>query len=360
MIAPSRIEQTITLALLALLVIGCFFVLRPFLSAILWAAILAVTVWPLHLRIRARMPRYPSLAALIVVVLIAIALLAPFLIVGATIAENADRVAVWLRSVLAQGPPEPPAWVARLPLIGRGVSEYWGGFAHDTAALLDELKQFVEPAQRFAVAVGTSLLGGILQLTLSVVIVFFVFRDGDALLRRLHAATDRIAGPRGRRLALAAATTVQGVVIGILGTAIAQGVLAAIGFAIAGIKAAPLLGFVTFLLSAVPVGPPIVWIPAGIALINQGATGWGIFVLLWGLLVVSSIDNVIKPLLISRGSDLPFVLVLLGVLGGVVAFGFIGVFLGPVLLAVGYALIKEWAVESATDRPANTTGPPQA
>jgi len=132
-------------------------------------------------------------------------------------------------------------------------------------------------------------------------------------------------------------------VLGILGTAIAQGVLAGIGFWIAGIKAAPLLGFITFLLSPVPVGPPLVWIPAGLTLISSGQTGWGLFVLLWGGLVVSTIDNIIRPLIISAGSDLPFVLVLLGVLGGVIAFGFIGIFLGPVLLAVGYALLLEWA-----------------
>ena len=112
---------------------------------------------------------------------------------------------------------------------------------------------------------------------------------------------------------------------------------------IAGIQAAPLLGLLTFVLSPVPVGPPLVWVPAGLWLIQTGATGWGLFVLLWGALAVSTIDNVIKPLLISRGVDLPFVLVLLGVLGGAIAFGFIGVFLGPVLLAVGYALLLEWA-----------------
>lgn len=351
MTPTSRIEQTLTLALLTLLIVGCFFVLRPFLTAILWAMILAVTLWPLHLRLRQhrRLGRYPSLAASIVVTLIALALVAPFVIVGATIAENSDRMATWARAVLEQGPPDPPTWVAGLPFVGSGLAEYWGTLAHDTSALLAELKQFVEPAQRLAVGGGAVLLGGLLQLVLSIVIVFFVFRDGEALLQRFHAATDRIAGARGHRLATAAANTVRGVVIGILGTAIAQGVLAAIGFAFAGIKAAPLLGFATFLLSAVPIGPPLVWAPVGLYLLNQGEAGWGIFVLAWGLLVVSSIDNVIKPLLISRGSDLPFILVLLGVLGGVVAFGFIGVFLGPVLLAVGYSLAKEWAVESGVD-----------
>src|SRR6266496_2210585 len=148
----------------------------------------------------------------------------------------------------------------------------------------------------------------------------------------------------GRALAFVAATTVRGVVIGILGTALAQGCLMAIGLWLAGIKAAPLLGLVTFFLSPVPIGPPLVWIAAGIWLIVHGDTGWGIFLFAWGALVVSSVDNFIKPLIISRGSDLPFILVLLGVLGGAFAFGFIGVFLGPVLLAVGYALLKEWAV----------------
>jgi predicted PurR-regulated permease PerM len=132
----------------------------------------------------------------------------------------------------------------------------------------------------------------------------------------------------------------------------------AIGLWMAGIKAAPLLGLVTFFLSPVPIGPPLVWIPAGLWLINEGATGWGIFLLIWGLVVVSSVDNFLKPILISRGSDLPFVLVLIGVLGGAVAFGFIGVFLGPVLIAVGYALLKEWASGAPRTASASSDAPP--
>jgi predicted PurR-regulated permease PerM len=353
MTPPSRIEQALTLAVLALLIVGCFFVLRPFVTAIAWAAILVVTLWPLYVAIRARLHGRRSLAALCLVLLIAMTLIAPFYIVGVTIADNAGRLAEWARTLLAQGPPDPPAWVAGLPLIGERAAAYWSLFAHDTAALLDELRNFVEPAQRLAVAGGGILLGGLLQLTLSILLAFFMFRDGDALLVRLRVATDRIAGARGQRLADAAGSTVRGVVIGILGTAIAQGVLAAIGLWIAGIKAAPLLGFATFLLSPVPIGPPLVWAPAAIYLLSQGETGWGVFVLVWGLVVVSSIDNVMKPLIISRGADLPFVLVLLGVLGGVVAFGFIGVFLGPVLLGVGFSLLKEWVVEEEAPPPAS-------
>ena len=348
-----RIDSVLTLVVLAVLIVGCFLVLQPFLTAIVWAVILCTTLWPLFLHLNRWLRGRTGPAALILVLLIMLTLLTPFVIVGSTIAENADRVSDFVRSAVENGPPEPPTWVAELPLIGTPVAETWSTFAHDTAKLLDAARQYIEPVRKVLIASGATVLSGILQLALSIFIAYFFFRDGDAVIGRAHAAIDRIAGDRGHRLAQIATLTVRGVVIGILGTALAQGVLMAIGLWIAGIKAAPLLGLVTFFLSPVPIGPPLVWLPAGLVLMNQGATGWGIFVLLWGFLIVSSVDNVLKPILISRGSDLPFALVLIGVLGGAVAFGFIGVFLGPVLLAVGYALLKEWATGP---RVANASG----
>ena len=212
-----------------------------------------------------------------------------------------------------------------------------------------ELKKLVEPAKVLALKAGSVVGEGLLQLTLSVLIAFFFFKDGDAITARLRGAVGRIAQERGLHMLHVALSTTRAVVYGILGTALVQGVLMAIGLWIAGIKAAPLLGLVTFFLSPVPIGPPMVWIPAGLFMFSQGNTGWGIFLLIWGGLVVSSVDNVIKPMIISHGSDLPFILVFLGILGGVVAFGFIGVFLGPVLLALGFAMIKEWAAPAPTE-----------
>jgi len=347
MIKPSRIDQVLTLVVLALLIVGCYFVLRPFMSAIVWAAILTVTAWPLFRRTRDALRGHTALAATSMVLLIAATLLAPFVIVGATIAENFDLVAAWTRQLIEQGPPEPPAWVSSLPLVGERVAAYWGGFAHDTARVLDEARKWIAPARDYLLKGGGAVLGGIVQLTLSILIAFFFFTNGDALIGRLGGAAERIAGERGRRLAHTAALTVRGVVLGIFGTALAQGILMGIGLWFAGVNAAPLLGLLTFFLSPVPVGPPLVWIPAGLWLLDQGSTGMGIYILLWGLLVVSTVDNVMKPMIISRGADLPFALVLLGILGGAIAFGLIGVFLGPVLLAVGYALLKEWAVDIA-------------
>jgi predicted PurR-regulated permease PerM len=276
--------------------------------------------------------------------LIAGVVLIPFVIVGVTLADNFDRMAEFAKRVIDQGPPDPPAWVAGLPLVGDGLQAYWIDLAHDTPRMMTELRKLVDPAKAALLSGGASVAQGLLQLTLSVLIVYFFFRDGEAATLRLRAAVARIAPNRGPRLLDVASGTTRGVVYGILGTALAQGVLNAIGLWIVGIGAAPLLGLATFLLSPVPIGPPLIWIPAGAWLLSHGHTGSGIFILLWGALVVSSIDNVLKPLIISRGSNLPFILVLLGILGGVVAFGFIGVFLGPVLLALGLALLKEWAV----------------
>jgi predicted PurR-regulated permease PerM len=343
---PTRIEQTLTLALLAILIAGCFLVLRPFLTAVLWAIVLAATTWPLHARIEDWLHGRSGIAAGAMTLLIAAVVLIPFVIVGVTLADNFDRMSEFAKRMFEQGPPDPPAWVGQLPLVGERVQAYWIDLAHDTPRLMAELRKLFDPAKAALLSGGAGVARGLLQLTLSVLLMYFFLRDGKAAMRRLRAAIERIAPNRGARLLDVAASATRGVVYGILGTALAQGVLAAIGLWIAGIGAAPLLGLVTFFLSPVPIGPPLIWVPAGAWLLSQGQNGAGIFLLLWGALVVSSVDNFLKPLIISRGSNLPFILVMLGILGGVVAFGFIGVFLGPVLLALGLALLKEWAVLS--------------
>jgi predicted PurR-regulated permease PerM len=348
-IRPSRTDSTITMVVLAVLVVGVFMVVQPFIFAIVWAAILAATTWPVFVWLRRLLKGRSGVAATIITIGILLVVVTPFVVVGATLAENSDRVTAFLRSLIESGPPDPPAWVSNLPFIGARVTDYWSTFAHDSAAMFDEIKKWVEPAKAIALKGGAGIAEGLVQLTLSVLIAFFFFRDGDAIMARLRGAVSRIAPEKGLHMLGVALATTRAVVYGILGTALAQGVLMAIGLWIVGVKAAPLLGLLTFFLSPVPVGPPLVWVPASLILFTHGDQGWGAFLFLWGLLVVSTVDNVIKPLIISHGSDLPFILVLLGVFGGVVAFGFIGVFLGPVLLALGFAMVKEWAGTSNSE-----------
>jgi predicted PurR-regulated permease PerM len=160
---------------------------------------------------------------------------------------------------------------------------------------------------------------------------------------------ERLAGLHSVNVLDTVNNTVRGVMYGLVGTALAQGFVATIGFVIAGVPAAMLLGVATFILSLIPVGPPLIWGGAAIWLFYQGSMGWGIFMLLWGMLLISSVDNVVKPLLISRGSNLPFILVMFGVMGGVLAFGFVGIFIGPTLLAVGFSLMKKWTARESND-----------
>jgi predicted PurR-regulated permease PerM len=194
---------------------------------------------------------------------------------------------------------------------------------------------------------------------MSVLAAFFFFRDGAEGARRLDAAVKRLAGNRAQQLLAVAGGTVRSVVYGVIGTALAQATLQGLGLWLAGVPVAFFLGFLTFFLSFVPLGPPLVWLPAAVWLLYNGAIGWGIFLIGWGFFVVSGVDNVLRPYLISRGSRLPLILMFFGVLGGLMAFGFLGVFLGPTLLTIGYVLLQEWsgAPRSATNEVAAEVAP---
>jgi len=338
----SKLEQKLGWLLLALLLVGCLWVIRPFISALLWAGVLSFSVWPLYERLLKVLGGRRNAAALLMAVGMVCLILLPLLVVGATLADNVKELTTATRQWLSAGPPEPPAWLAKVPVIGPSAAETWQSFTGDSAKLLGEAKRFIEPAGSALLKVGLKLGTGVMELALSILITFFLLRDGLSVAGHLRESVGRIAGDRGRHLLEVAGRTVRGVVYGILGTALVQAVLAGIGFFIAGVPGAALLALLTFFLSAVPVGPPLVWVPAAFWLFHQGATGWGIFMIVWGM-GVSTVDNFVKPWLISQGSSMPFILILCGVLGGALAFGFIGVFIGPTLLAVGYRVVAEWA-----------------
>ncbi|MBX9964078.1 MAG: AI-2E family transporter [Burkholderiales bacterium] len=339
----TRIERYVWPAALAALAVACVLVLRPFFSAILWAAILTFTTWPLYLRLRSRVGDRMTLAASLMTTAIVLALLVPIALAALGLADNAEVLVQTVKGWLDRGLPQPPAWVASLPVIGASVQERWAAMATDRLAFTQALQPFMGNTRSWLLAVGQTLLEGTLTLLLSTFICFFLYRDGDAIASRGRRLVTRLAGASAWRLIDVAEGTIRGVVYGIIGTAFAQALLQAIGLLIAGVPGALMLGGLTFFLSVVPFGPPLVWLGATAWLWFEGSVGWAIFTLLWGALLVSTVDNVIKPYLISRGAKLPFILVLLGVLGGVLAFGFIGVFIGPTLLAVAYRLVLEWS-----------------
>jgi predicted PurR-regulated permease PerM len=339
----SQLERFLGWAVLFALAVGCLFVLRPFVSALLWAVVLSFASWPLYYRLLQWLGNRRTIAALLMTLGMVLILLLPFLIVGMSLAENVKELTQATRHWIAEGPPAPPQWLTRVPFIGAKAAAYWQNLAADTAKLWAEAQRFIEPVSMWLLKVGLALGAGLIELALSIFIAFFLFRDGVAVGQRLTAAVERIGGERGAHLLTVAGKTVRGVVYGILGTALAQAVMAGIGFLIAGVPGVALLALLTFFASVVPiVGTALVWLPAAIWLFHQGSTGWGIFMIIWGV-VVANLDNVVKPWLISQGSNMPFILIFFGVAGGALAFGFIGVFLGPTLLAVGFRLVEEWS-----------------
>ena len=342
MTSSNRIDRMLGIGTLAVLVIGCLVVLKPFVTALLLAVILTYSTWPLYARLRKSVGGRKNLAAALMMLAACVIVLGPFVFVAVSLADSATELVDVVRKMFEDDLPALPEWATGLPVVGEALDHYWKSLPRDGGRLREDLKGLIAPAQSMLMTGGGILFAGLLQLGLAVLVAFFLYRDGDAAADRISRISSRIGAARGRHLLNVAGSTVVSVVYGILGTALAQGVLAGIGFLIAGVPGAALLGLATFLLSVVPVGPPLIWISATLWLFVQGSTGWAIFMGLWGLLVVSTIDNVLKPLIISRGSHLPFMLVLLGILGGAVAFGFVGIFLGPTLLAVGYRMINEW------------------
>jgi predicted PurR-regulated permease PerM len=325
-------------------------VLWPFLTALVWAAILVSTAWPAFLWLDRNVGKRRTLAACLMTLLVTVVLLGPIVAVAVALADNVAELGRAAAALAKDGLPDAPSWLASLPLVGQSIHDYWQQFAHDNQRLMTELEKLAKPAQAAALAGGRVLGAGVLDVGLSVFLAFFFFLHGEALAGHLRIALERVTGVRAAYLLGIARSTVTGVIYGILGTGLAQGVLAAIGFAVAGVPGAVLLGVATFFLSVVPVGPPLVWGGAAIWLFRQGEPGWAIFVAAWGFFVVSAVDNVIKPFIISRGANLPFAVVLLGVLGGLLAFGVIGAFLGPTLLAVGYRLVTEWTTTEADSK----------
>lgn len=337
----SHLEESLGWISLALLLGGCLLVLRPFVSALLWAVVLSFSAWPVYRRVLALVRGQRTLAALLMTLAATLILLLPLLAVGFSLADNVKDLSAATQKWMEAGLPDASVWLVKVPVVGPQAAANWQVLAGDSKKLLQELQRFIEPLSVWLLSGGLKLGRGVAELTMSILIAFFLYRDGGNLVERLKHGVDRIAGERGQRLLELAGNTVRSVVYGILGTALVQAVMAGLGFLIAGVPGAGLLALLTFFMSVVPMGPPLIWIPAAIWLFHQDATGWGIFMIVWGL-GVSSVDNVVKPWLISQGSDMPFILILFGVLGGALAFGFIGVFLGPTLLAVSYRLVQEW------------------
>ena len=332
------LAQILLLALLG----ACLWVLAPFMSALFWAAVLAFASWPLMRVLTRLLKGNVSLAAGLLTAGWVFIVAGPLVWLGFNIADNIRASTELIKDLRVTGLPEAPAWLVTVPMVGERLQELWQTIDQQGAALFATIKPYMGQLGNWLLARSASIGAGILELALSLVLVFFFYRDGPRLALFAKDLVQRLIKDRADYYIELVAGTVRRVVNGVIGTAAAQSVVALFGFAVGGVPGALLLAAMTFMLSLIPMGPPLVWGPAVAWLFWQQDYGMAVFLLIWGLLVISSVDNFLKPYLISRGGNLPLVVVLMGVFGGLFAFGFMGLFLGPTLLAVAYSLVSDW------------------
>jgi predicted PurR-regulated permease PerM len=351
MISRRGVEQSIGIAILALIAVGCFAVLRPFLSSIIWAVILTYTTWPLCAWLRDRLGGRTTLAAALMIVAIAVVLVTPFAALGWTMADDVRALAATLRGWFEHGWPGPPEWINEIPLVGARLSARWRELSQSGGGAA-ELTGYVATLRDGLTKLGAGLANALFEMLLSLVVAFFFYCNGPAIGAALSSLGRHLTGERGQRLIAVVASTVRSVVYGLIGANLLQALLGGLGLWAAGIPGAVLLGFFIFFLTLIPLGPALIWLPAVLWLVHTGNNTAAVLLGVWCVLVFPVLENVVRPYLVKRGTKLPGLLILLGMLGGLTAFGFLGVFLGPAVLALAYTLIEEWGATAEAAPPA--------
>ncbi|MCL4800156.1 MAG: AI-2E family transporter YdiK [Burkholderiales bacterium] len=346
-IARDLTRTVLAVLAIGLLIAATLWILRPFLPSLVWATMIVVATWPLMTAIQSRLWSRRWLAVTVMTLALLLVFVIPFSLAVGAIIENVDEVAVWAKSVTALKVPPPPDWIAKLPVVGARVDALWrevntgGG-----AAYLPKVAPYVGQAARwFAGQVGGLGLV-IVQFLLTVVLAAVLYLSGESIGAGVRRFARRLAGERGDGVVQLAGQAVRAVALGVVLTALVQAVLGGIGLAIAGVPLATILTAVMFILAVAQIGVGPVMILAIVWLYWTGDVLWGTVLLVWAI-PVTALDNVLRPFLIKRGGvDLPLLLIFAGVIGGLIAFGLIGIFVGPVVLAVTYTLLTAWVSES--------------
>ena len=343
---PRRLILALLLGGLLLL---SYSVLHLFLVPMAWAAIMAFTTWPLYVRLRRLLRGRATPSAALMTLLLTAAIAFPLLWLISVLRTELSGAYAAVAAYLAQGPRALPDILRAIPWLGDWLQENLDYLTSSPAALREQIGHWME--QRAGEVL--ELLGGFgrnaARLGLALLTVLFLYRDGEILLAQSRRVLGRFVGTRVEAYLAAVGATTRAVVYGLVLTALAQGALAGLGYWVAGVKSPLLLALITTLIALIPFGTPLVWGSVGVWLLMTGQTAAGVGLLLWGTLVVSWVDNLIRPIVISSATQIPFLLVMFGVLGGVAAFGLVGLFVGPVVLAIMMAVWREWLGQQERD-----------
>lgn len=338
-------HTVLTLLFIFLLIALTFWILRPFLVSIIWAAIIVIALWPVLERLQRQFAFGRGLAVTLMTTALLLIFLAPLMFAILTITKNSRDIAARVRSLNSISLPAPPKWLKNVPIAGEKINNRWTTFA---ALSPEERSAAVAPYAQKAMRQFLALAGNtgttIFNFLLTIIFATVLFAKGEFFREGLLSFGRRLGGRHGEEAIVLAVKAVRGVVLGIVLTALTQAAIGGVGLGITGVPAPGLLTAVMFILCLAMLGPLLVMVPSVIWLYASGHVGWGTVLLVFTV-IAGTIDNFLRPLLIRKGVDLPLLLIILGVIGGLIAFGVIGLFIGPVILAVAYTLLKAWVFE---------------
>jgi hypothetical protein len=348
-ITHNTVRQILFALFVVIICIGVWIVLAPFFTAIAWACILAYVSWPLYIWLLNKLGKKDTIASLLMTTVMAAAVITPILWLFWVLKAELSIATSIFTVKLANGWIVLPKFIAELPFVGTDINAWLTKVLANPIEFKNEAHALLMNADQKFIGIIGGISRNLATMGFALLTLFFAYKGGLKFMTQSEQVLESLLGIRARSYFQAAGDATRGVIYGIVLTAIAQGACAGIGYWIVGLDAPIMLAAITALFAMLPFATPFVWGGIGLWLILTGNTVSGVQLLLWGALVVSWIDNIIRPIILAKSVKIPFLLAFFGVIGGVSAFGFIGLFLGPVILAIAYAVWQEW-LESHPDR----------
>lgn len=337
-LSAEAIDIAIRVGLLALLAYWSWWIVAPFLTILVWSAILAVALYPLFDWLKRRFNQ-PRLAATLVTLLCIFVVLAPLVWLGFGVLNGVEFVANKLEAGLSV--PLPPDSVKEWPLIGEQVYRFWTHAVTDISAQLTQLTPVLKPVALWLLEQASNVIVGLLKFMISIIVAGFLFCPGPTLVKALTQVMEHILRPRGTEMVQLAGSTIRNVSRGVIGVALLQSFLAGAGFLVAGVPAAGILTFASLVLGIVQIGPAILFLPIIVWSWMTMEPAYAFMFTIY-MVPVGLIDNVLRPVLMARGLSTPMPLIIIGVIGGTIAYGIVGLFFGPIVLSVAWELAVAW------------------
>ncbi|WP_347473508.1 AI-2E family transporter [Acinetobacter thermotolerans] len=343
--APT-LQKVLLFGLFFVLLFLSFNVLKYFIVPVVWAAIIAYMTWPMYQSIKRNVGNRPNVSAVLMMVIVTLVVGIPLTFAIFLLQHEGRNLYFELQKQVFSGHLTVPDFIRKLPIVGKEISRTLRDINNDPNSIAQNVSVWIQGHLNYGKVLFSEISKNLVKLGFAMLSLFFFYRDGQIILKQVSKALEKVIGPRVHHYLDTISDTTRAVVYGVGLTAIAQALLAGVSYFVAGVPNPMVLTIITFIFALIPFGPPMAYGAVSLWLFSQGQTIEAIGVMAWGVCIVSTADNVIRPLVISGATQIPFLLIMFGVLGGIASFGLIGVFIGPVILAVLLAIWREWLHES--------------